>query len=137
MFFINILIIDDNVFKSVNIQRALNFRFKNNIETCSNQEDALEKINESIKNRTPYDLIITDMHYPMMKYSDPDDEAGFKLIEKLNKNNINIPIVVCSSVNWNIPEIFGTVWYNELNDIERNFQNILNKLIQRNNDLER
>ena len=46
-----------------------------------------------------------------------DEEAGFKLIERMKKAGIYIPVIVCSSLNYSIPNILGNVWYNKLNDL--------------------
>ncbi|MBR2403097.1 MAG: hypothetical protein IKB01_10095 [Lachnospiraceae bacterium] len=37
-------------------------------------------------------------------------DAGFILIEQLKEEEINIPVIICSSRNYNAPEILGTVW---------------------------
>lgn len=54
------------------------------------------------------------MQYPLAKYQDIDNEAGFKLIEKLRNLNINIPVIICSQINYTDKNILGCVWYNEM-----------------------
>ena len=75
------------------------------------------------------DLIVTDMQYPMKEGKTIDEEAGFKLIEKMEKEKIDIPIIVCSSLNYSIPNILGSVWYNKLNDLDLNFKEVLGRLV--------
>jgi len=37
-------------------------------------------------------------------------------------------VIVCSSLNYSIPDILGNVWYSNLNDIDLNFKEVLGKL---------
>ena len=91
------------------------------------------KRNQSIESRAPFDLIVTDMHYPLAKGMEADYDAGFILIERLKKEEINIPVIICSSSNYTEPGILGTVWYNELCDLNRDFRELLNKLVDGRN----
>lgn len=121
----SILLIEDNIYKAVDIERALESCGIANITRVGFQEDAFEKIEEGII----FDLIITDMRYPIYRGGDTDTEAGFKLIEWLKEKDLDIPVVICSTSNYeSVPEIFGTVWYSELNDIRRDFKKIITKL---------
>lgn len=117
------LIIDDNVFKQIDIRKALEWNGIRNIDSVSYQDEALEKIRNN-----DYNLIITDMHYPLEKGMDSDKEAGYKLIDILEKENIETPIIICSSQNWTSPKILGTVWYNKSRDLDWDFKDILKKL---------
>ena len=74
------------------------------------------------------DLIVTDMQYPLEAGETVDEEAGFKLIERMEKEKIDIPVIVCSSLNYSIPNILGSVWYNELSDLNSKFEEALSKL---------
>ena len=62
-------------------------------------------------------MIVTDMEYPLEAGEAVDEDAGFKLIERMKKEKIDIPVIVCSSADYrkNIPDILGSVWYNERN----------------------
>lgn len=120
-----ILLIEDNIYKAVDIKRALEACGTMNITRVGYYEDALEKLEED----AAFDLIITDMRYPLHRGSDTDDEAGFKLIEYLKEKQYEIPVVICSTSNYeNVAGIFGAVWYNELNDIKRDFKRIIERL---------
>ena len=73
-------------------------------------------------------MIVTDMQYPLEAGEAVDNEAGFKLTERMEKEKIDIPVIICSSLNYSIPGILGSVWYNELNDLNSNFKEVLNRL---------
>ena len=120
-----ILLVEDNIYKAVDIKRALGACGTMNITHVGFFEDALEKLEED----ATFDLIITDMCYPLYRGEDTDDEAGFKLIEYLKTMQYEIPVVICSTSNYeNVEMIFGAVWYSELNDIKRDFKRIIEKL---------
>ena len=119
---LNAIVVDDDVFKGVDIRKALEFNGIKNIIIVRNQEKLWEQI---YFGEDKINLIVTDMHYPL-------EEAGFKLIERMEKEKIDIPVIVCSSLNYSIPNILGSVWYNELNDLNSKFKEALSKLEKKN-----
>ena len=122
---IKAVIVDDDVFKGTDIRKALEFNGIRNIMTVRNQEKLWEQI---YRGEDKIDLIVTDMQYPLEAGEAVDEEAGLKLIERMEKEKIDIPVIVCSSLNYSIPNILGSVWYNELNDLNLNFKQMLDKL---------
>lgn len=122
---IKAVIADDDVFKGNDIRKALEFNGIRDIMIVRNQEKLWEQI---YCGKDKIDLIVTDMQYPLEAGEAVDEEAGFKLIERMEKEKINIPVIVCSSLNYSIPNILGSVWYNELNDLNSNFKEALSKL---------
>ena len=124
---IRALIIEDNICKAMDIKEALKSNGIKTIIHLDNQEEAWEVIVNSHQGNN-IDLIVTDMQYPLSYNSIVDKEAGFKLIERLNREEINIPIVVCSSINYRIPGILGCVWYSKLRDLQEDFNKMLEKL---------
>lgn len=121
---IKAVIVDDDVFKGADIRKALELNGIRNIRTVRNQEKLWEQIYHGADK---IDLIVTDMQYPLEAGAAVDEEAGLKLIERMEKENINIPVIVCSSLNYNIPGILGSVWYSELNDLDANFKEVLGR----------
>lgn len=126
---IKAVIADDDVFKGNDIRKALEFNGVRNIMTVRDQEKLWEQI---YRGKEKIDLIVTDMEYPLEAGEAVDEDAGFKLIERMQKEKINIPVIVCSSLNYSIPDILGNVWYNELNDLNFNFKEVLDKLEKNN-----
>lgn len=70
-----VLLIEDDVFKAVDVNKALTFCGIRNIIEVDNQEEAWK--------------------------------------------------VICSSINYNVAEILGTVWYNKLRDLNLDFKELL------------
>lgn len=122
---INAVIADDDVMKGADIRKALEFNGVRNIMTVRNQEKLWEQIYHG---EDKIDLIVTDMQYPLEAGEAVDEEAGLKLIERMKKEKIDIPVIVCSSLNYSIPDILGSVWYNALNDLDSNFKEVLSRL---------
>ena len=122
---IKAIIADDDVFKMADIRKALEFNGVRNIMKVRNQEKLWEQIYHG---EDKIDLIVTDMQYPLEVGEAVDEEAGLKLIERMKKEKISIPVIVCSSLNYSIPDILGNVWYNELNDLDSSFKEVLSRL---------
>ena len=124
---INAVIVDDDGIKRAAIRRALGSNGVQNIMSVGNQEELWEQIYHG---KDKIDLIVTDMEYPLEAGKAPDTEAGVKLIERMKKEKIDIPVIVCSSGDYrdNIPDTLGIIWYNERNDLAFDFKEVLGKL---------
>ena len=75
-----------------------------------------------------YDLAITDMQYPLKKDAEIDEEAGEVFIGQMKAQNVEIPIIVCSSMRLRIRESYGCVWYHERNDWEMELRTMVRNL---------
>ncbi len=122
-----VLIIDDDPFKKIGIQKALEFCGVREIVKAKNQQMGFDIIYAGQRDEKPVELIVTDMNYPLDSGMPEDPDAGFRLIERLRRENLEIPVIICSSLNYNVPEILGCVWYNELCDMNGEFRKILER----------
>jgi len=125
---INAVIVDDSILKAMDIRKALEFCGVRNVVVVRSQDKVWDEIGKGNVNGKKVGLIVTDMHYPLVAGGDADEEAGFKLIERMKEQNVEIPIIICSSRNYSVPEILGCVWYSELNDINVEFKEVLERL---------
>lgn len=73
-------------------------------------------------------FVITDMYYPLEFGQEPDENGGIKLIERLTKENIEIPVIICSSINIREPRALGCVWYNKNRDLNMDFKDVVSSL---------
>ena len=119
-----VLNFEDNAIKHYRIRRALERCGVTIVDCANNQQEGLKKLKEAM-GAVPYDLIITDMNYPLVQGGTSDIHAGFKLIDELKEENIEIPVIICSTIRYSGNDILGSVWYNELQDIEEDFRKIL------------
>ena len=106
-----VLNIEDTTLKHVAIARALEKAGVKQVEWAENGDVGIDMIVKSIEADLPYDLIITDMHFPI--YGADDVSAGMKVISELKKRNIDIPVVVCSSLRYSVAEAKECILYNE------------------------
>ena len=84
-------------------------------------------IEASITENRPYDVIISDMYYPADEES-LDADSGKRLIEIKKEKKVNIPIIICSTVRFRIPEILGVVHYSANADWERELLELLKEV---------
>lgn len=112
-----ILNLEDNAIKHNAITKALRSTGRVEMDWARNLADGIEKIQTQIENGRPYDLIITDMWYPEEAGSG-DAQSGLKLIQLIQEKSWNIPIILCSSMNYQMPDILGSVHYAENKDWE-------------------
>ena len=124
--FKKIINIEDTTEKHWAINRALNWNGCPNAELAKNAETGIAMIEEMIATGNPYELLILDMHFPVN--GTDDTKAGLYVIGELKNKNIKIPIIVCSSLRYNIPEIVGCIFYNKSRDLNWDFRELLSKL---------
>ena len=127
-----VLLLEDNIYKAMDIISALRFCGINNRDVIWEhyQDVGFGRIQECNKQNTPIQLIVTDMHYPLCAGAESDREAGFKLMERLKQEGLNIPVIICSTGNFESlsSEVLGTVHYNPNRDLNWDFREILKKL---------
>ena len=121
-----VLNLEDDVAKHNNICKVLKRNGFIRIDWAKNLEDGMELIKSSIDSSDPYMLVVTDMYYPLVK-GGKEEQAGEILINRIKKMHIDIPIIVCSSVRYRIPDILGTVYYSEKIDWEDELRGLIKK----------
>ena len=125
---LRVLVADDNIIKSMDIKKALEFNGIKDIKLVGNQEAVWEEIEKGEEDGKEIDLIVTDMHYPLSPRQEADHNAGFILLDELKRKGKDIPVIICSSINYNEPAALGCVWYNKLADMDFDFQEVLKRL---------
>lgn len=124
-----VLNIEDTVLKHAAISRALKKAGIPNVDLASNAEDGIAMIEEAIKSGESYELLVTDMIFPINSNDKEESEAGMYVIEKLKEKNIELPIVMCSSGRYRIPEIERCIFYNERSgDLDGDISRVVNDL---------
>ena len=123
----HVLNIEDDAIKHRDICRVLENCGITEIDWAKNLEDGIARLQQPDNQSKSYDLIITDMFYPLAP-GGRETEAGEILIKKVKQMNLNIPIILCSSINYRIPEILGTVHYMNHVDWENDLRELINKI---------
>lgn len=119
-----ILNIEDNVYKHVDIKRAMERICPTaKIDRQITGEEGIFAIEAAQASGHPYDLLILDMHFSINGESRLN--AGEIVLEQLSQKGIELPIIICSSQNWKLPGTLGTAFYNDMHDLESDFRKIL------------
>lgn len=121
-----VLCVEDNSEKYMAIHRFLRNQEISKVDWATNAERAMSSIEEATNSDRQYDLIISDMHFDY--FGTDDREAGEKLMYLLREKGYDIPIIFCSSQNWNIPGAFGSIFYNPRRDWELEAADLLRRL---------
>ena len=122
------LIVDDEVIKYMEIKKALEFSGIREIQIVGDQEAVWEEIEKAENRGEKFDLIVTDMHYPLREREKPNPDAGFILLDEMEKRGYQIPVIICSSLNFREPRALGCVWYRENGNLEFDFKDVLQRM---------
>lgn len=126
---LHVVIADDNVLKAREIRTYLERNGIRDVDVVKDQEKLWEMIYGSVNGVKIPDLIVTDMQYPLTSESGIDMEAGFKLIERMEKEKIDIPVIICSECNYeNVRGILGAVCFKWDDDLFFAFNEVLSRL---------
>ena len=125
-----IIHLEDDVMKFPAIKRVLmDAGIRNDdIVWVNNVEDGIEQIEKAIEEGTPFELAITDQHYPLKKGMKADIDAGERFIYTIQNKGITLPIIVCSSMDMEYRNVYGNVWYSERSDWENELQAYIRRL---------
>lgn len=109
-----VLNIEDTMSKHVAIRRSLGKCgvSDNIIEHATTAIEGLSKLDIAIEENNPYSLIVLDMYFPISP-GERMTQAGMYVLEELKKRDLNLPVIICSSVRLYIPEVVGCIYYNE------------------------
>lgn len=119
-----VLNIEDFPSKHVDVRRALERCGVPYIDHAETAVDGLDMIEAAIAEGKPYDLIVSDMYFPMTR-GGMEVQAGMYVIEELQARGIDVPVIVCSSARMVIPEIVGCIHYSPRNDLDADMREMV------------
>lgn len=94
----------------------------------TNLQEGFRKWEEAAAENEPYELILTDMQFPLSPGSPVCVTAGDQVIARLREGKDPVPVIVCSSMPYHVPDAYGCVWYTDgkpwQNDLIRLLQNV-------------
>ena len=119
-----VLNFEDLPTKHVAVRRALERCGVPYIDHVENAVDGLDMVEAAIAEGKPYDLIVSDMYFPMTK-GGMEVQAGMYVIDELKARGIDVPVIVCSSARMVIPEIVGCIHYSSRNDLDADMREMI------------
>lgn len=122
-----VLNIEDLPTKHVAVRRALERCGIPYIDHADNAVDGLDMVEAAIAEGKPYDLVVSDMYFPMSK-GGMEVQAGMYVIEELQARGIDVPVIVCSSARMVIPEIVGCIHYSSRNDLDADMREMIEQI---------
>lgn len=78
--------------------------------------------------KEPFDLIITDMHFPVTAYGQPELQAGDMVIRYVAEHKLQIPVITISSMRMQIPGAYRSIWYSDMADWEGELRACIKKI---------
>jgi len=125
---LKIIHLEDSITKAMDIAKEVHKNVDCTIDLVSNMSKGIELIEEANELGKPYDIAITDMHYPLSPGVKADWEAGDFFIDVVSERYPNLPVIVCSTHNMKNPKAYGCVWFNEINDWENEIVELIKKV---------
>lgn len=123
-----ILILEDSNEKYMALVRVLKRCGEENVSWVDNQADGLALLQEAAQSGEPYDLAITDMHYPPAPAAPSEFDCGKKLPATLEEKGLRVKTVLCSSVRYQVPGFDACLWFIKSSDWESELRDILQRL---------
>ena len=120
---LKIIHLEDSVIKHIAISRVVEKMAQ--VDWVTDMASGIEKIDYAIEKGVPYDLAITDMHYPLSPAIRADWEAGNIFVDVVNQKYDNLPVIICSTHNVKNPKAYGSVWFSDLNDWENELKALI------------
>lgn len=123
-----VLNIEDTMTKHVAVVRALQKCGINEIDHATTAMEGLARIETALEEGNPYSVLVLDMYFPVFP-GERMTQAGMYVMEELENRGIELPIIVCSSVRLNIPNVVGCIYYNEFRgDLDGDMQEMIEKV---------
>lgn len=120
--------IEDTSSKHMAVRRSLNKCGITDIDHATTALEGLAMIDAAIEEGNPYSLLVLDMYFPIFP-GERMTQAGLYVMEELKIRQLDIPIIICSSVRLNIPEVVGCIYYNEFRgDLDEDMKTLIQKL---------
>ena len=119
-----VLNIEDMPSKHVAVRRALERCGIPYIDHATSATEGLDMIMQAIAEGKPYDVLVSDMYFPMSP-GGMEVQAGTYVIDELKANGIDIPVIVCSSMKMVLPNVVGCIHYSQRNDLDADMRELI------------
>nr|WP_315101550.1 response regulator [uncultured Catonella sp.] len=93
-----------------------------------NLTDGICELKEAAERGEHFDLAITDMYYPVEPGGYEEKDTGDKFVKFVKKERLNLPVIICSSVNIKDGGVFGCVWFSAISNWELELRGMIEEL---------
>ena len=100
-------------------------------EHAADLQSGFQKWEEATAAGRPYELILTDMQFPLTPAGPVCVDAGMRVIARLREKQDPVPVIVCSSVPYRVPDIHGCIWYSGLQPWQSDLLRLIQTVKQR------
>ena len=121
----NILQFEDNTEKYMAIRSALEHIGTFDITWVQSVEEGMRYLDDSNVN---FDVILTDMQFPIHETGRLDWSAGEMVIREVQRRMLQIPVITISSAWMRIEEAYACIWYMESRNWEEELKQTLQKI---------
>ncbi len=120
-----VLHLEDSIDKYVSIRSVLKSVGVTDVIRVESVEAGMEYIDNPNES---FNVIISDMHFPLKSGGPADGDAGEEVIKEIQKRGLDIPIIIISSMRLRVPEAHQCIWYVESRDWESDLRNCIKAL---------
>ena len=125
---LSVLVLEDEMFKYHQLKNALEECCIPTVTWAGTVEEGLRLVQEAAGKGKGFDLIITDMNYPIREAEGTNPEAGMVCIEKIRSLGMNTPVVVCSSIRYDVKQAFACIWYSEARSLLLDLREVIMRI---------
>lgn len=118
-----VLHVEDNVYKHSDIVKQLKEMKITDVTWVQSYEDGVSALESDA-----YDLMITDMSFPIRNGEREDADAGDMMIEYALKNHPDLPVILITSFRMRKDGILGVVHYDPDELWENQFRDLVKKV---------
>ncbi len=104
----NILQFEDNTEKYMAIRSALEHIGTFDITWVQSVEEGMRCLENS---KTKFDVILTDIQFPIHETGSPDWSAGELVIREVQRRMLQIPVITISSAWMRVEDAYACIWY--------------------------
>lgn len=120
-----ILHFEDNTTKYMAIHSVVQALGIEDVTWIENVEEGLEHLKDTTSS---YDVILSDMHFPITKWGKPEWEAGDRVIQEVKKRGLEIPVIIISSAQMRVDGAYAAIWYSDSRDWESELRKCLQSI---------
>lgn len=121
-----ILHFEDNTTKYMAIHSVVQSLGIEDITWVESVEEGLECLRDTTSS---YDVILSDMHFPITKWGKPEWEAGDRVIQEVKKRGLDIPVIIISSAQMRVDGAYAAIWYSDSRDWESELRKCLQSAV--------